>query len=210
MKSVCIIDYGMGNIKSLSNAIKKIGYKTYFFSKDSEIKTKLAIIPGVGAFNSAMKMIKKKKIDKKIKEFLKKKNNFLLGICLGKQLLYSTSQENGFNKGLNLIKGNVNILSNKKKTILPNVGWKKIFIKKNISSNFSFLTKFNGKSFYFIHSYTGIPHYKNNILSISRFENKKFCSIVSNNKNIIGTQFHPEKSSVIGLKFLDTVIKKLA
>ena len=73
MKSVCIIDYGMGNIKSLSNAIKKIGYKTYFFSKDSEIKTKLAIIPGVGAFNSAMKMIKKKKIDKKIKEFLKKK-----------------------------------------------------------------------------------------------------------------------------------------
>ena len=129
---------------------------------------------------------------------------------MGKQLLYSTSQENGFNKGLNLIKGNVNILSNKKKTILPNVGWKKIFIKKNISSNFSFLTKFNGKSFYFIHSYTGIPHYKNNILSISRFENKKFCSIVSNNKNIIGTQFHPEKSSVIGLKFLDTVIKKLA
>ena len=129
---------------------------------------------------------------------------------MGKQLLYSASQENGFNKGLNLIKGNVNILSNKKTAILPNVGWKKIFIKKNISSNFSFLKKFSGKSFYFIHSYTGIPHYRNNILSTSRFENKEFCSIVSNNKNIIGTQFHPEKSSVIGLKFLDTILKKFA
>lgn len=210
MKSVCIIDYGMGNIKSLNNAIKKIGHKTYFFSENSEIKTKFAIIPGVGAFNSAMNIIKKNNIDKKIKNFLSKKNNFLLGICLGKQLLYSTSRENGINKGLNLINGKVNILLNKKKAILPNVGWVKVFIKKNISSNFSFLEKFNGKSFYFIHSYTGIPHDKGNVLSTSKFENKEFCSIVSNNKNIIGTQFHPEKSSVIGLEFLDSVIKKFA
>ena len=210
MKSVCIIDYGMGNIKSLNNAIKKIGYKTYFFSEDSEIKTKFAIIPGVGAFNSAIKTIKKKNIDKKIKNFLKKKNNFLLGICLGKQLLYSTSHENGINKGLDLIKGKVNILSNKKTAILPNVGWKKIFIKKNISSNFSFLEKFNDKSFYFVHSFTGIPNEKNSILSTSHFENTEFCSIVSNNKNIIGTQFHPEKSSVIGLEFLDSILKKFA
>jgi glutamine amidotransferase len=208
MKSVCIIDYGMGNIKSLSNAIKKTGHKSYLFSQEKKIKTKFAIIPGVGAFNSAMQIIKKKKIDKEIKKFLKEKNNFLLGICLGKQLLYSSSKENGDNLGLNIIEGKVKILSNKKISKLPNVGWKKIIFTHNINNKFNFLKKFNNEKFYFIHSYIGSPRKKNNTLAITDYNGTSFCSIVSNNSNVIGTQFHPEKSSCAGLEFLDSMIKR--
>jgi len=208
MKSVCIIDYGMGNIKSLSNAIKKIGHKPYLFSQETKIKTKFAIIPGVGAFNSAIQIIKKKKIDKKIIKFLKEKDNFLLGICLGKQLLYSSSKENGDNLGLNIIEGKVKILSNKKVSKLPNVGWKKIILTNNINNKFNFLQRFNNEKFYFIHSYIGNPSKKNNTLATTEYNGIKFCSIVSNNSNVIGTQFHPEKSSSIGLEFLDSMIKQ--
>jgi glutamine amidotransferase len=208
MKSVCIIDYGMGNIRSLNNAIQKIGHKSHLFSEKNKINDQLAIIPGVGAFNSAIQLIKKKKLDKKILDFLNQNNNFLLGICLGKQLLYSASEENGQNLGLDIIKGKVNILSNKKTTRLPNVGWEKILVKKNINSKFSFLHKFNNEKFYFIHTYVGIPNDKNNILATTKYSNKNFCSIISNNNNVIGTQFHPEKSSSIGLEFLDSIIKQ--
>jgi glutamine amidotransferase len=208
MKSICIIDYGMGNIKSLSNAIKKIGHKSYLFSEENKIKTKFAIIPGVGAFNSAIQIIKEKKIDKKIQKFLKHNDNFLLGICLGKQLLYYSSEENGYNLGLNIIGGKINILSNKCFAKLPNVGWQKILVKKNTNSNFSFLHRFNSEKFYFIHSYVGSPNNKKNVLATTEYNDKKFCSIVSNNNNVIGTQFHPEKSSSIGLEFLDSMIKQ--
>jgi len=195
MKPVCIIDYGMGNIKSLNNAIKKIGHKPYLFSQEKKIKTKFAIMPGVGAFNSAMQIIKKRGVDEEIKKFLKENNNFLLGICLGKQLLYSSSEENGYNLGLDVIKGKVKILSKKKGNKLPNVGWKKILIKNNIHNNFNFLHKFNNENFYFIHSFFGNPDKKKNILATTEYNGKKFCSIISNNNNVIGTQFHPEKSS---------------
>jgi glutamine amidotransferase len=209
MKSICIIDYGMGNIKSLTNAIKKIGYRPRLLSEEDEINTNFAIIPGVGAFNSAMKIIKQKNIDKKIKNFLQYKNNFLLGICLGKQLLYSNSEENGHTAGLDIIKGKVNILSNKSSSRLPNVGWKKILINSDINPKFSFLYKFDNEKFYFIHSYVGTPNKKKNILAVTEYNNKKFYSIISNNSNVIGTQFHPEKSSSIGLEFLDSMIKQL-
>jgi glutamine amidotransferase len=198
----------MGNIKSLSNAIKKIGHKSYLFSEETKIKTKFAIIPGVGAFNSAIQIIKIKKIDKKIQKILKYNDNFLLGICLGKQLLYSSSEENGYNLGLNIIEGKINILSNKCIAKLPNVGWQKILVKKNINPKFSFLNRFNKEKFYFIHSYVGSPNNKKNILATTEYNDKKFCSIASNSNNVLATQFHPEKSSSIGLEFLDSMIKQ--
>ena len=103
MSNVCILDYGMGNIRSLKNAINKIGHKVNLYSEKSEIKSNYLIIPGVGAFDHAINILKKKKIDIKIKKFLEDKNNFLLGICLGKQLFYSLGEENKITEGLNLI-----------------------------------------------------------------------------------------------------------
>jgi imidazole glycerol phosphate synthase glutamine amidotransferase subunit len=208
MKSICILDYGMGNVESLKNAIVKIGYEVKFFSDSESIESDFLIIPGVGAFNSAMNIFIKKKIDTKIKKFLEKKNSFLLGICLGKQLLYSFGNENKKTNGLNIIRGEVKLLSEKTNDKLPNVGWKEITISKSISEKFFFLEKFNNEKFYFVHSYVGIPEKKRDVIGTSEFKGLKFCSIVSNNKNIIGTQFHPEKSSKIGLAFLKTIIEK--
>lgn len=198
----------MGNIESLKNAIKKIGFEPSLFSIKSEINSNFLIIPGVGAFNVAMKIMKQKKIDKKINFFLKNKDNFLLGICLGKQLLYSSSVENKFTNGFNFIKGDVKLVTKKKEDKLPNVGWYKIKISNRNVKTFDYLKQYNNEKFYFVHSYQGIPQNKKYILSTSSFKDKKFCSIVSNNNNILGTQFHPEKSSFIGLDFLKTVISR--
>ncbi len=198
----------MGNIESLKNAIKKIGFETILFSKKQKIDSNFLIIPGVGAFNTAIKILKNKSIDKKINLFLEDKDNFLLGICLGKQLMYSSSKENGYSEGLDLIKGDVKLLSKKRSDKLPNVGWKKIEFNNKNSSTFDYLKMYNNEKFYFVHSYKGTPKNKKNILATSSFKDKKICSIVSNNKNIMGTQFHPEKSSFIGLDFLKTVINR--
>ena len=210
MSNVCILDYGMGNIRSLKNAINKIGHKVNLYSEKSEIKSNYLIIPGVGAFDHAINILKKKKIDIKIKKFLEDKNNFLLGICLGKQLFYSLGEENKITEGLNLIDGKVHLLSYNKIDKLPNVGWKSIELKENKSPKFGFLSNFNKKKFYFIHSYIGCPKKSENILATTKFKNLNFCSIVTNNKNLIGVQFHPEKSSETGLEFLDIIIRKFS
>ena len=157
-----------------------------------------------------LKFLKKKKIHIKINKFLENKNNFLLGICLGKQLLYSIGTENKITDGLNLINGKVLLLSNNKLHKLPHVGWKSIDLKENTLTKFNFLNSFNKKRFYFVHSYIGIPKEKGNILATTMFKNLNFCSIVTNNINLIGVQFHPEKSSDTGLEFLDMVIKKFS
>ena len=167
MKSICILDYGMGNVESLKNAILKIGYKVNFFSDLESIKSDFLIIPGVGAFNAAMNIFIEKKIDLKIKKFLEKKNTFLLGICLGKQLLYSFGNENQISGGLNIIKGEVKLISEKIGDKLPNVGWKEITISKSIGENFCYLEKFNKEKFYFVHSYVGIPEEKRDVIGTS-------------------------------------------
>ena len=122
--------------------------------------------------------------------------------------MYSSSKENGYSEGLDLIKGDVKLLSKKRSDKLPNVGWKKIEFNNKNSSTFDYLKMYNNEKFYFVHSYKGTPKNKKNILATSSFKDKKICSIVSNNKNIMGTQFHPEKSSFIGLDFLKTVINR--
>ena len=208
MKKICILDYGMGNIRSLENSIKKVGYKVIFFSDTEKINSNLLIVPGVGAFNAAMKIIKKKKIDLKIKEFLSNIHNNLLGICLGKQILYTNGFENGNEKGLNLINGDVKILTENKKYKLPNVGWNKINVKNNLDK-FNFLNEFDKQKFYFVHSFAGEPNAKKNILATSKYKDIEFCSITSNNKNLIGVQFHPEKSGTIGLDFLKLTFQNL-
>tara|TARA_A100001388_G_C28750304_1_gene491799 strand:+ start:822 stop:1442 length:621 start_codon:yes stop_codon:yes gene_type:complete len=203
MKNVTILDYGMGNIKSLYNAIKFLGYKPLFYSEKKKIHSEISILPGVGAFNHAMKLISKKKIKKDINDFINNKNNKLIGICLGMQLLFNESSENNRTKGLDIISGKISKLSSKKSNILPNVGWSETIIDKN--NKYKYLYQFNRKKFYYVHSYHANPRYKKNQLASAYFNEKKICAIAVKN-NVIGTQFHPEKSSKIGLDFLDCII----
>ena len=206
MKNVCILDYGMGNIHSLKNAIIKIGHRPVLFSEKNKIEGNLLIIPGVGAFDAAMKLLIKKRLNKTISGFIANNNNFLLGICLGKHLLYKKGNENSLDeKGLGYIDGEVKTFNNLDNIKLPNIGWLKTNFKN--SNRFSFLEEFNNEKFYYIHSYVGYPNDKNNIIATANYGNNEFCAMVTNNSNIIGTQFHPEKSSYIGLEFLKGIIK---
>ena len=206
MKNVTIIDYGMGNIKSLYNAIKFLGYNPIFYSEKNKIVGNICFLPGVGAFNQAMKLIKEKEILNNLERFVKNENNFLMGICLGMQLFFEESSENIKTSGLGMIKGKVRKLSINKNEILPNVGWFKTDIKPN--NSFDFLTEFNNQKFYYVHSFIAEPVNISNQIATSLYKNRKFCAISIKNSNIIGTQFHPEKSSKIGLEFLSTILKK--
>ena len=205
MKNITIIDYGMGNIKSLYNALKFIGYNPIFYSENKKIKTNICILPGVGAFNQAMKLIKEKNILDDLNNFAKREGNLLIGICLGMQLFFEESSENYVTSGLGMIKGKVTKLSLNNKDILPNVGWFETEINPN--NSFNYLEQFNKQKFYYVHSFIAEPDQKENKIATSCYNDKNFCAMTVKNSNIIGTQFHPEKSSKIGLEFLETLIK---
>jgi imidazole glycerol-phosphate synthase subunit HisH len=205
MKKICILDYGMGNIASLSNAIKKLGYTPELYSEKEEINSNILFLPGVGAFNSAMKIIKQKSYDRLIYSFIEKNDNLLFGICLGMQILFNSSNENNNTEGLNLINGEVSKLQSVNKIKLPHVGLNEIKIINN--NKFNFIKNYDKKKFYFVHSYAVKTLKEKNTLATSTYKDIDFSSIVTNNNNIIGTQFHPEKSSKIGLNFLEDVLK---
>lgn len=195
----------MGNIKSLYNALKFIGYNPIFYSENKKIKTNICILPGVGAFNQAMKLIKEKNILDDLNNFAKREGNLLIGICLGMQLFFEESSENYVTSGLGMIKGKVTKLSLNNKDILPNVGWFETEINPN--NSFNYLEQFNKQKFYYVHSFIAEPDQKENKIATSCYNDKNFCAMTVKNSNIIGTQFHPEKSSKIGLEFLETLIK---
>ena len=204
MYDVSIIDFKMGNLKSIKEACNYVGLKSIITNNPKIISSsKCIILPGVGSFPQAMKNLKKLNLIDVIYSFYKSEK-LIIGICLGMQLLFEESLELKKTKGLGLIKGQVISLSfNKKKNI--NIGWKKIFIKKK---NACLSNKLNNKRFYFIHKYFCKPHNKSNILAHSEFNEKLFCASIKF-KNIEAYQFHPEKSGVNGLKIYNNIKKKI-
>ncbi len=202
MKKICILDYGLGNIESLSNSLKKIGYKPEFYSEKKSLNYEVIFIPGVGSFSKASKLLKSAEINNFLNNA--KKNSYIFGICLGMQVLLSAGFENGKSDGLNFISGSVKLLeNNRKKTILPHVGYKSIKISQN---NIKFLKDYDNEKFYFVHSYAAFPDSSSNIFCYSTSQKIEYCSGVYKER-IIGTQFHPEKSGKIGLNFLNDFIK---
>ena len=205
---VSIIDYGMGNLHSVKCALDKVGINS-IITKDISIikKSNAMIIPGVGSFSSAMKKIKNLKLDKIILDFYLKKK-IIFGICLGMQLLFEKSQEGKINQGLGILKGNVlKFKTNKIHKKNFNVGWKKIEIE-NRNKN-SLLGK-KDNYMYFIHSFYVKPLDNKIITSKSSFNGQKFVSSIKNG-HVYGFQFHPEKSSKIGLdiyKCLKKILNK--
>jgi len=195
---VAIIDYGLGNIKSIFNACK-------FFSKDIIISNNYEVIknsthlifPGVGSFDHGINLLKKSKLHELVAEhFINDKP--LLGICLGLQIFFNKSEE-GIEKGLGLIDGTV--LKIKKKNVfsrekVPIISWREVVIKGRKKS-----------TFYFDHSYMVSPKNKDLITGYYIFEDQKIPSIIKY-KNFIGCQFHPEKSGKNGLGIIEDFFKK--
>ncbi len=203
-KKITIIDYGMGNILSVQNAINFLGYESSLSDDPKSIrKSEILILPGVGSFKEAMKRLHKLKLVDSIRENILNNNGKILGICLGMQLLAQNGTEEGKSKGIGLVDGSILSLKNKTKNILPHIGFneitsdKKSKLFKNVEKN---------KYFYFVHSYYFEPSTKNSDLKYSYCEyGKKFISSFENDK-IFGTQFHPEKSQKNGLTLLNNFL----
>jgi glutamine amidotransferase len=190
-----ILDYGIGNVRSLRNALDKIEINNIVNDKiDSDDRNlKGLIIPGVGAFPAAMDLLNQKKLIESIVN-LKNKNIPILGICLGMQILFEVGNEIKKTNGLKFIKGDVIPLDNEKMTV-PNIGW------RSISGNNNLFKNLNNKKFYFVHSFFANPKNLDNVIYNTEYEKTKIPAIVKE-KNIFGFQFHPEKSGEDGLILL--------
>lgn len=187
-----IIDYGMGNLHSVKNALDFIGVKS-FISEDIEELSKAdgLILPGVGAFPDAMKRLSDKGIDTFVKEYVKTKP--LMGICLGMQLLFTKSFEFCECEGLNLICGEV-VLIDEKELKIPHIGWNELKI-----INESPLTKSlkGGEQVYFVHSYEARVKEPSELIAVTDYGHD--ITAIVGKGNVFGCQFHPEKSESVGL-----------
>jgi len=197
---IIIIDYGMGNLRSVQNAFTAVGYKTVITDNPNLIKEADAIVlPGVGAFRDAIKLLKDKKIDKELIDAIKAGKPFL-GICLGMQLLFGFSEEGGLFKGLNIISGRVKRFPHSVKC--PHLGWNKVKFIHNYNRNINpiFEGILDESYFYFVHSYYCEVDNQKIIYSTTDYGSAFPSSIWKD--NLFGVQFHPEKSSTSGLKIL--------
>jgi len=199
-QSVCILDYGSGNVGSVYNLLNRLNYNTKISNESSDIKNSShLILPGVGAFGDSIEKIKTQiPVDLLKDEVCNKKKPFL-GICVGMQVLAEKGYEFGENYGLGWIKGTVKKLNAK---ILPHIGWNNVEIKKKSPI---FLGLDNLKDFYFVNSYAFVAYDKNLIISETNY-NVKFCSAIQKD-NIFGVQFHPEKSHKVGELIIHNFLK---
>jgi glutamine amidotransferase len=193
-----IIDYGMGNLGSISNALKYIGVDWVISSDIKELeKTDKLILPGVGAFKDAINQLKEKELDYFIHKSVEKEKP-LLGICLGMQLLFNSSQEYGNHKGLGILDGDIIKFDTDLK--VPHMGWNKLNINKK-EPLYKGLP--DNSNVYFVHSYH--LETSKDIVSATTFYGKEI-QISAQENNVYALQFHPEKSGVIGLKILSNFV----
>lgn len=198
--NVVIIDYQLSNIFSVKHACEFVGLNAKITSNPKDLQDADALIlPGVGAFGDAMKNLKKFSLIDPILEHVNKRKPFL-GICLGLQLLFESSEEFGNHKGLGIIKGSVKKFPSKnlKGQIvkIPQIGWNKIKIQKKDPLLEGIET---GEFMYFVHSFFVLPKESQIILTKTTYEDIEYTSGIYKN-NLFAVQFHPEKSGHEGLK----------
>lgn len=192
---IIIIDYGMGNLRSVQKGFEKVGFDARISSDPNEVrKADKVVLPGVGAFGDAMHNLREVGMIEAINETVKVGKPFL-GICLGLQLMFETSEEFGLHKGLGILPGHVKLFPPGLK--IPHMGWNQIEIQKDdpILKNIP-----EGSAFYFVHSYYVEPSDPGDSTTLTEY-GIRFTSIASKD-NIFGIQFHPEKSSAMGLRIL--------
>ncbi|WP_428978968.1 imidazole glycerol phosphate synthase subunit HisH [Clostridium tanneri] len=197
---ISIIDYGMGNLRSVEKALEYIGEQVVITSDREEIEKSTGIIlPGVGAFPDAIENLKSRELDMVLRTAVDK-NKPMLGICLGMQLLFEESEEVSLNKGLGFLKGTVRRLYGGIK--IPHMGWNSLKVERNcpILEDIE-----EGSYAYFVHSFYADVENKENLDAIS-FYGIDIPAVVSSG-NLFGVQFHPEKSGDIGIQMLKNFVK---
>ncbi len=199
---IVIIDYGLGNLGSVKNTLDKLGVNSVVSNSTTTIeKATRLILPGVGSAQEGMKNLRNFGLDKVVIDQLQRGKPFL-GICLGMQLLFTESEEGNVNC-LNILEGKVKIFAGDKLKV-PQIGWNTVR-EKNGSRLFQDIPK--NSSFYFVNSYYCQPKDKSIIVGETEY-GKTFCSVLVK-KNIVATQFHPEKSGSIGQQFIKNWINQI-
>ncbi len=202
-KKILVLDYKTGNVDSVIKMVNMLGYEAIFSSKkDAFDKANKIILPGQGSYNYAMQELKKNNIFENLEKKINSENIYVLGICLGMQILSTIGVENTKTNGLDLIKGEVKIM-NSSPNKLPHIGWNTVKFLDEKEKLFKDIK--DEKDFYFIHSYYFFCKNKKNIIATTKY-NEEFPSIVKN-ENIYGVQFHPEKSLKNGIKLFDNFLK---
>lgn len=192
---IAIIDYGTGNLRSVQKALEKIGATAQITQSPNEIQNaNKVILPGVGAMQPAMEKLKSLGLIPIIKSVIEAGKPFL-GICLGFQLLFDSSTEGGQTEGLGILKGKVERFSKLK---IPQIGWNQLHIKNGSSPILKNIN--DSASVYFCHSYFVKPDDPKIIAATTDYALEFTSSAYKD--NIVGVQFHPEKSQVIGLQIL--------
>lgn len=197
MGLIAIIDYGMGNLRSVEKAFEHVGHKAFIARRPEEVfKGTHVVLPGVGGFPECMKNLEQTGMIDAVYKSIESGRQFL-GICLGLQLLFSESEEFGCHKGLNILEGRVVRFRLGSEFKVPHMGWNQVRIERDVP----LLKGVPGNSFvYFVHSYYVVPTDKGIISTFSDYGGE-FASSVCRG-NIFACQFHPEKSQEIGLRIL--------
>jgi glutamine amidotransferase len=197
---IAIIDYGAGNLRSVINALRALGYEPDVTSNPEAIASAPAVIlPGVGAGGAAMQELDKLKLSGAVRRRVEQKLP-LLGVCLGLQLLMNATEEGGMVPCLGIVPGLVKKLPEEDK--IPHMGWNQV---KQTRPHPVFEGIPDNSNFYFVHSYYAAPEDDSVVLGKTDY-GVTFCSMIARD-NLIAMQFHPEKSGELGLKLYDNFVK---
>jgi glutamine amidotransferase/cyclase len=216
MGGLYLLDYGAGNVRSLVNAVNRLGYEIKWVQEPDDIlKADKLIFPGVGAFGSAMQSLREKNYAEPLNHFIDSGKPFM-GICVGLQTLFEGSEESPNVPGLGIIPGTVRLFNKEDNKAVPHMGWNKANCLKEIKYKNAQQQK--GRDvhcgikqdivYYFVHSYA-VPYNENIkewILSTTQYGNEIFISSIQKD-NVFGTQFHPEKSGYAGLRILKSFLE---
>ncbi len=198
---ISIIDYDAGNIKSVEKALEHLGQDVIITSDPEKIlSSDKVILPGVGAFGDAMEKLRKSNLDQVIHQVVEKKIPFL-GICLGLQLLFESSDETPGVEGLGILKGKILRIPDKEGLKIPHMGWNSIHYKEG-SKLFKDIPQ--DSYVYFVHSYYLTAQNQEDVAATTEYSTLIHASV--EHDNVFACQFHPEKSSTIGLKILENFV----
>jgi glutamine amidotransferase len=197
---IAVIDYGAGNLRSVTNAVGKLGYSPEVTNRpDDIIAARAVILPGVGAAADTMANLKMLGLVGPIREFIAEGHPFL-GVCIGLQVLFNATEEGGGHECLGIRPGSVRKLPPELKT--PHMGWNQV---KQRVAHPVFDNIPDGANFYFVHSYYVEPEDRSLVAGETEY-GIALCSVVARG-NLVATQFHPEKSGELGLRFYDNFLK---
>lgn len=212
MKKVTIVDYGVGNLLSVKRALEHCGAGVHITDKPEYIlESERVLLPGVGAFASGMQALRERGLIEPLKEFAHNGKS-LLGICLGMQLMFDSSEEFGHSVGLGLVEGEVlsipSTTEDGREHKIPHIGWNTLLLPSpDHTWNETVFQSFtdNNRSVYFVHSFMACPLNKEHLLAVTNYNGRKITAAIKKGR-LFGCQFHPEKSGSTGLQIIKNFI----